>query len=45
MVDAFNGNVDFYVTDENDPIINCYLKIYKGLFNLLSEMPELKGAF
>ncbi|XZJ88366.1 UPF0182 family protein [Clostridium perfringens] len=40
VIDAFNGNVDFYVTDENDPIINCYLKIYKGLFKPLSEMPE-----
>ena len=46
VVDAFNGNVDFYVTDENDPIINCYLKIYKGLFKPLSEMPEdLKEHF
>lgn len=46
VVDAFNGNVDFYVTDENDPIINCYLKIYKGLFKPLSEMLEdLKEHF
>ncbi|HII4430388.1 TPA: UPF0182 family protein [Clostridium perfringens] len=46
VVDAFNGNVDFYVTDENDPIINCYLKIYKGLFKPLSEMSEdLKEHF
>ena len=46
VVDAFNGNVDFYVTDENDPIINCYLKIYKGLFKPISEMPEdLKEHF
>ncbi len=46
VVDAFNGNVDFYVTDENDPIINCYLKIYKGLFKSMSEMPEdLKDHF
>lgn len=46
VVDAFNGNVDFYVTDENDPIINCYLKIYKGLFKPMSEMPEdLKEHF
>ncbi|CAG9351662.1 UPF0182 family protein [Clostridium perfringens] len=46
VVDAFNGNVDFYVTDENDPIINCYLKIYKGLFKPLSEIPEdLKEHF
>lgn len=46
VVYAFNGNVDFYVTDENDPIINCYLKIYKGLFKPLSEMPEdLKDHF
>ena len=46
VVDAFNGNVDFYIADENDPIINSYAKIYKGLFKPLSEMPEdLKDHF
>lgn len=46
IVDAFNGNVDFYIADENDPIIECYSKIYKGLFKPMSEMPEdLKGHF
>lgn len=46
IVDAFNGNVDFYIADENDPIIECYSKIYKGLFKPMAEMPEdLKGHF
>lgn len=46
VVDAFNGNVDFYIADENDPIINSYAKIYKGLFKPLSEMPkDLKEHF
>ncbi|EGT3616735.1 UPF0182 family protein [Clostridium perfringens] len=46
VVDAFNGNVDFYIADENDPIIECYSKIYKGLFKPMSEMPQdLKEHF
>lgn len=46
VVDAFDGNVDFYVADDNDPIIQSYSKIYKGLFKPLSEMPEdLKNHF
>ncbi|MDZ4994270.1 hypothetical protein GNF80_15060 [Clostridium perfringens] len=40
VVDAFNGDVNFYIADENDPIIECYSKIYKGLFKPMSEMPQ-----
>lgn len=32
VVDSYNGNVDFYQVDKNDPIINSYSKIFKGLF-------------
>lgn len=46
VVDAFNGDVDFYVADDNDPVIKCYSNIYKGLFKPLSDMPEdLKSHF
>ncbi len=40
VVDAYNGNVDFYIIDENDPIIKVYDKIYKGLFKDFSSMSE-----
>ena len=40
IVNAFNGQVDFYVWDEKDPIINAYQRIYPGLFKNKSAMPE-----
>jgi uncharacterized membrane protein (UPF0182 family) len=39
VVDAYNGSVWFYVTDEVDPIIKTYMKIFPKLFVPLSEMP------
>jgi uncharacterized membrane protein (UPF0182 family) len=40
VVDAYNGNVDFYQVDKNDPIANSYAKIFKGLFKDVSQAPE-----
>lgn len=40
VVDAYDGSVDFYVTDENDPIIKTYEKIFTDLFKPISEMPK-----
>ena len=40
VVDAYNGTVSFYVADEADPIINTYNKIFKDMFQPLSEMPD-----
>lgn len=40
VVDAYNGNVDFYVVDEKDPIAMTYQKIYPKLFKSLDKMPE-----
>jgi len=40
VVDAYNGNVDMYVSDPNDPIIKVYEKIFPGVFRPLSEIPE-----
>ncbi|MBR7164039.1 MAG: UPF0182 family protein [Clostridia bacterium] len=31
-VDAYTGDVMFYLTDESDPIAKCYRKIYPALF-------------
>ncbi len=32
VIDAYNGDVKFYVFDKNDPIVNAYKKTYPGLF-------------
>jgi len=38
VVDAYTGEVDFYVVDEEDPILNTYEKIFPTLFT--SDIPE-----
>ncbi|MGV3721231.1 MAG: UPF0182 family protein [Actinomycetota bacterium] len=38
-VDAYSGEVRFYVTDETDPLIRCYRKAFPGLFRDKSEIP------
>ncbi len=44
VIDAYNGNTDYYVIDENDPIARTYAKIYPTLFKSLDQMPdELKA--
>lgn len=40
VADAYNGDVDFYVVDENDPIAETFAKIYPKLFKSYDEMPE-----
>ncbi len=41
VVDAYDGTVDFYLVErENDPIAECYRKIFPDLFKPFSEMPE-----
>ncbi len=40
VVDAYDGNVDFYVFDPQDPIIRAYSRIYPGVFKDASQMPE-----
>ena len=40
VVDAFDGRVDYYISDPDDPIINAYNRAFPGLFKKLSEMPE-----
>ncbi len=39
VIDAYNGTVDFYIWDPNDPIIEAYNRIYPGLFKDASRMP------
>ena len=40
VVDAYNGDVNFYVVDETDPIAQTYSKIYPKLFKTYEQMPE-----
>ena len=32
LVDAYDGTIKFYITDETDPIAICYKNLYKDLF-------------
>ena len=41
VVDAFDGDVKFYVVDPDDPIIQVYQSAFSGLFSPASEMPQL----
>jgi uncharacterized protein len=44
VLDAYNGTVDLYVSDPDDPLIQVYQNIFPGLFRPLSEMPpELRA--
>lgn len=40
VVDAYNGNVDFYIVDDEDPIAETYQKIYPALFKSYDQMLE-----
>ncbi|MGF6969738.1 uncharacterized membrane protein (UPF0182 family) [Paraburkholderia sp. WC7.3g] len=39
VVDAYNGTVDFYVSDPADPLLRTYERIFPGLFKPLNLMP------
>ena len=40
VVDAYNGDVNFYLVDDKDPIANTFQKIYPDLFKSIDKMPE-----
>ncbi len=40
VVNAYNGSVDFYVMDKDDPIIKVWSKIFPSLFKSESQMPK-----
>ncbi|MHC1743811.1 MAG: UPF0182 family protein [Syntrophobacteraceae bacterium] len=39
VIDAYNGNVEYYIFDTKDPIVNAYRRMYPGLFKEASQMP------
>ncbi len=40
VIDPYNGNVSFYLFDENDPLAQTYARIFPGVFKPASTMPE-----
>lgn len=40
LIDAYNGEINFYITDENDAIVMAYQKIYPTLFKNGDMIPE-----
>lgn len=40
VIDAYNGDVKYYIFDENDPIIMTYKKIFPDLFLDKDELPD-----
>lgn len=40
VVNAYSGDVDYYIVDEEDPIALTYQKIFPTLFKDFDEMPE-----
>ncbi len=40
IIDAYNGTMDYYIVDKDDPIIAAYGKIFKNIFKDFSAMPD-----
>ncbi|WP_069130434.1 UPF0182 family membrane protein [Rhodohalobacter halophilus] len=40
VIDAYEGTVDYYIVDENDPVLDVYDSIFPDVFKSLDELPE-----
>jgi len=40
VIDAYNGDMDFYVVDEQDPVLRTYQKIFPELFKSSDQIPD-----
>ncbi len=40
VIDAYDGSMDLYLADLNDPLILTYEKIFPGTFKALADMPK-----
>ncbi len=40
VIDAYNGSVNYYIADPEDPLVQTYSKIFPELFSPMEEMPE-----
>jgi hypothetical protein len=39
VIDAYEGSVDAYIAQPNDPVVQTYANIFKGIFKPISAMP------
>jgi uncharacterized protein len=39
VIDAYDGTVDSYIAQANDPVVQTYAKIFGGIFKPISAMP------
>lgn len=44
VVDAYNGDVNYYLVNDKDPIATTYAKIYPKLFKSFDQMPDALKA-
>ncbi|MEG6615599.1 UPF0182 family protein [Peptococcaceae bacterium 1198_IL3148] len=40
VIDAYTGQLNFYIADAEDPLIKAYSKIFPNMFQSLDQMPE-----
>lgn len=40
VIDAYTGDLTYYIVDNNDPIAKTYMKVYPKLFKDIEKMPE-----
>ncbi|MCC5904982.1 MAG: UPF0182 family protein [Balneolaceae bacterium] len=40
VVDAYNGSVDYYVVDEEDPVLKVYQNIFPDMFKSIDQLPD-----
>jgi uncharacterized membrane protein (UPF0182 family) len=40
LIDAYNGDMKFFVADSTDPIVKTYSKIFPGMMQPLESMPQ-----
>ncbi len=38
VIDAYDGNLEAYIADEDDPVIQTYAKVFPGIFRPLADM-------
>lgn len=39
-IDAYDGTINYYITDPDDPIVKTYARVFPEVFQPLSTMPE-----
>jgi uncharacterized membrane protein (UPF0182 family) len=44
VIDAYNGDVSYYIIDPSDPVVQTYGKIFPTLFKPIAEMPPFLKA-